>query len=198
MIRFSFCHNSPMDLLLGHFIRLTLSDIIVTLGWSHLRRTIPTSSFCRSTCQIFYASPSSYSWVIRTDRVHLMPYWGIFPSFRYGDDHFLTGLLQFSSLGREISYLLHESLFWRYSPGWAFIGAWHSYRDNYPSRLFSWDSLVDHSILSSWLASRAPFVTYGAFFRLFRWIESYATCHTRVYFPPSFPCSSAFRASVPS
>ena len=35
---------------------------------------ILASSFRRSTYRIFYASPSSYSWVIRIDRVYLMPY----------------------------------------------------------------------------------------------------------------------------
>ena len=54
---------------------------------------ILTSSFCRSACQICYVSPLSYSWVIRTDWVHLMPYWGIFPSFSYEDDYSLTDLL---------------------------------------------------------------------------------------------------------
>ena len=105
----------------SHFmISLRFLDGVISGSWTL------TSSFHRITCQIFYASPSSYSWVIRTDRVHLMPYWGIFPSFSYGDGRSVMDLLQFSSFDREISYLLHGSLFWRYSSRWAFSVAWCS------------------------------------------------------------------------
>ena len=107
----SFHHDSLMDFLLSRFIRLTLSDVSVTFGWSRLKLMDFHIIILSSTCQIFYASPSSYSWVIRTDRVHLMPYWGIFPSSSYGNGCFVTDLLQFSLLGREILHLLHWSLF---------------------------------------------------------------------------------------
>ena len=74
----SFCHESLFDLLSGHFIRLTLFDVSVIFGWNRLRLMVFHIIILSSTCQIFYASPSSYSRLIRTDWVHLMPYWGIF------------------------------------------------------------------------------------------------------------------------
>ena len=87
---------------------------------------------------------------------------GHIPSFSYGDDRYLADLLQFSSLGREILYLLYWSLFLWFSSRWAFSGAWRSWswlshytwpysrlfwwdRGSYPSGLFSWDSLLDYS-----------------------------------------------------
>ena len=143
-----------------------------------------TSSFRWSTCQIYDASPLSCSWVIRTDQIHLMSYWGIFPSFSYGDGRSVTDLLQFSSFDREISYLLHGSLFWRYSSRWAFSVAWRSDRDSYLSRSLSWDSLVDHSIWSSRLINRAFFETHGVSFKPFWWIESYGDMLHWGIFPP--------------
>ena len=142
-----------------------------------------------------------------------MPYWGIFPSFGYGDERSLIGLLRFSSLGREILCLLYWSLFLWFSSRWAFSGAGHSGCDCLTIRdssvdccieitvvtlsdHFFWDSLVDHSIWSSRLTSRASFETHGVSFIPFWWIKSYATCHTGAYFPLSFPCSSAFRATM--
>ena len=74
----SFCHDSLLDLFSGHFIRLTLFDVSVIFGWSRLRLMDFHIIILSSTCQIFYASPSSYSRLIWTDRVHLMSYWGIF------------------------------------------------------------------------------------------------------------------------
>ena len=50
---------------------------------------------------------------------------GHIPSFSYGDDHSLIDLLQFSSLGQEILYLLYWSLFLWFSSRWVFGGAWH-------------------------------------------------------------------------
>ena len=176
-----------------------------------------TSSFRQRMCQVCDASPLSYSWVIRTDRIHLMPYWGIFPSFGYGDDRSLIGLLRFSLLGREILYMLYWSLLLWFSSRWVFGGTgcsgcdclticdssvdccieitWVTLSDH-----FFWDSLVDHSIWSSQLTSRASFETNGVSFRPFRWIESYVTRYTRAHFPPppSFPCSSTFRDFVSS
>ncbi|RVW56813.1 hypothetical protein CK203_082738 [Vitis vinifera] len=58
----------------------------------------PASSFQRGTYQICYASHWCYSRVIGTDRVHLMSYWGILPSFSPGGDRSLTYPLQFPSL----------------------------------------------------------------------------------------------------
>ena len=52
---------------------------------------------------------------------------GHIPSFSYGDDRYLADLLQFSSLGREILYLLYWSLFLWFSSRWAFSGAWRSW-----------------------------------------------------------------------
>ena len=43
-------------------------DGVVSGSW------ILASLFCRITCQIFHPSSLSYSWVIMTDRIHLMPY----------------------------------------------------------------------------------------------------------------------------
>ena len=51
---------------------------------------------------------------------------GHIPSFSYGDDRSLADMLHFSSLDREISYLLHRSLFLWFSSRWAFSGAWRS------------------------------------------------------------------------
>ena len=136
-------------------------------------------------------------------------------AYGYGDDRSLTDLLQLSSLDRGISYLLHGSLFWRYSSRWAFIVAGCSSCDCLTIRdssvdycieitwvtlldHFSRNSLEDHSVWSFRFTSEESFETYGVSFRPFRWIESYATCHTAAYFPPSFLCSLAFKASVPS
>ena len=162
-----------------------------------------TSSFCRDTCQIYDASLLSYSWFIGTDWIHRMP--GIFPSFGYEEGHSITNLLQFSPLGREISYLLHRSLFWRYSSRWAFSGAGHSGCDCLaicyssvdccieitvvtPIRSsFFWDSLVDHLIWSSRLTTRASYETHGVSFKHFRWIESYGDMLHWGIFPPIIP-----------
>ena len=40
----------------------------------------------------------SYSWVIKTDRMHLMPYWGIFPSSNWRGDGFLQICYSFHHL----------------------------------------------------------------------------------------------------
>ena len=61
-----FCFISswlPGGLSLGRFIRLTLSNVSVIFVWSHRAHGFSHHPFHRSTCQIFYASPSSYSWV---------------------------------------------------------------------------------------------------------------------------------------
>ncbi|RVW77707.1 Retrovirus-related Pol polyprotein from transposon 17.6 [Vitis vinifera] len=76
--------------LLTRSARFILVDIVVILGWGYVECLDPTSSFQCGTHQVFYASPWCYSRVIRADRVHLMPYWGIFPSFSHGGDRSLT------------------------------------------------------------------------------------------------------------
>ena len=83
---------------------------------------IPTSSFQCGTHQVFYASPWRYSRVIRADRIHLMPYWGIFPSFSHGGDRSLTCPSQFPSFGRDILYSPHWPLFLSSSSIWALSG----------------------------------------------------------------------------
>ena len=84
---------------------------------------IPTSSFQWGTYQVFYASPWCYSRVIRTDRVHLMPYWSIFPSFSHGGGRSLTCPSQFPSLGRDTLYSPRRPLFLSSSSIWALSGA---------------------------------------------------------------------------
>ena len=190
----------------SHFPMLVwFLDGVVSGSW------ILASSFCQSTYQIFYASPSSYSWVIKIDRVHLMPYWGIFPHLAMEMTVLITNLLQLSSLGREILYLLYGSLFWWCSSRWAFNGARRSGCDCLTicdssvdccieimvvtlSYHFFGDSLVDHSVLSFRLASGASFETHGVSFRPFQWIESYGDMlHWAI-----FPYSLAFRATISS
>ena len=79
MIQFHFVltlqENLSWVVQLGSYflILLWFLDGVISSVW------IPISPFQWSTCQISCASPLSYSWVIRIDRVHLMPYWGIFP-----------------------------------------------------------------------------------------------------------------------
>ena len=84
---------------------------------------IPTSSFQWGTYQVFYAYPRCYSQVTRTDQVHLMSYWGIFPSFSHGGHRSLTYLLQFPSLSQDIWYSPHWPLFLSSSSRWALSGA---------------------------------------------------------------------------
>ena len=67
MSGWGFCFISswlPGGLSLGRFIRLTLSDVCVIFVWSHRAHGVSHHPFRRSTCQVFYASPLSYSWVI--------------------------------------------------------------------------------------------------------------------------------------
>ena len=84
---------------------------------------IPTSSFQWGTYQVFCTSPRHYSQVTRTDQVHLMSYWGIFPSFSHGGHRSLTYPLQFPSLGRDILYSPRWPLLLSSSSIWAFSGA---------------------------------------------------------------------------
>ena len=169
-----------MDLPLSHLIRLTLSDVSVIFGWSRLRfmdsRIVIPSGYMSDLLCILIELLMSYQDGSGTSDTIL----GHIPSFSYGDDHFLTNLLQFSSFGREMSYLLYGSLFWWCSSRWVSSGTGRSgchclaIHDSSVdccieitmvtlSDHFSGDPLVDHSIWSSRLASRAPFDTYGVF-----------------------------------
>ncbi|RVW96481.1 Retrovirus-related Pol polyprotein from transposon 17.6 [Vitis vinifera] len=65
--------------------RFILFDIVVIPGWSYVE------------CLDFP----------RTDRIHLMPHWGIFPSFSHGGDRSPTCPSQFPSPGRDILYSPH-------------------------------------------------------------------------------------------
>ena len=82
-ILFHFIMTLPMDLPLGHFIRFTLFDVNVIFGWSRLGLMDSRIVISPGTCQIFCTSPSSCLWVIRTDRLHLMPHRGIFPPHHF-------------------------------------------------------------------------------------------------------------------
>ena len=112
------------------WVILSSSHFLILLWfflWSHLRHIgshIIISVGYMS--DLLYFPPWSYSWVIKIDRIHMMSYWGIFPSSSCRGDGFLTDLLQFSSLGREILYMRYCSLFLWFSSRWAFSGAWRS------------------------------------------------------------------------
>ena len=122
----SFCPDSLVEPLLSLSIRLIFSDIVVILGWSYSRRigshiTISVEYMSDLLCipmelLLSYQDRSGTSDAIL----------GHIPSFSYRDDRSLTDFLQFSSLGREILYLLYWSLFLWFSSRWAFSGAWHS------------------------------------------------------------------------
>ena len=143
MIRFHFVltlrGNLSWVIQLGSYflILLWFLDGVISGAW------IPTSPFQWSTCQISYTSPLSYSRVIKTDRIHLMPYWGIFPSFNCRDDGFLIDLLQSSSLSQEIYYLPYWLLFVWFSSRWDFSRAWHSGFDGLAIHDSSVDSCVE-------------------------------------------------------
>lgn len=116
-----FCHDPPVDLTLSRFIRLTPSDVSVIFVWSHLGLIdshIIISSECMSDLLcIPMELLMSHQDISGTFDATL----GHIPSFSYGDDCSLTDLLQFSSFDREMSYLLHGSLFRWFSSRWAFI-----------------------------------------------------------------------------
>ena len=140
---------------------------------------IHTSSFRQSTCQIFYASPLSYPWVIWTCRVHLIPHWGIFP-------HLVIETIVLSL----ICYGFHHSTercricFMGHYSGdfhWDEPSLEHGIRFDRSVSLMERPLRLRESLLNHSIGSRVVMTRY-----------------TGAYFPLSFPCSLAFRASVPS
>ena len=122
----SFCPDSLVEPLLSLSVRLIFSDIVMILRWSYSR-----CIGSHITISVKYMSDILYipmelflSYQGRSGTSDAML--GHIPSFSYRDDRSLIDLLQFSSLGREILYLLYWSLFLWFSSRWAFGGAWHS------------------------------------------------------------------------
>ena len=102
-----------MEPFLSHSVRLILSNIVVILWWSYLRRIdsliIISVEYMSDLLYIPIELSSSYqdgSDVLVTivghiflgylhRRMRQLPYWGIFPLFYFGDDRLLMELLPF-------------------------------------------------------------------------------------------------------
>ena len=90
---FLFYDDSLVEPFLSHLVRLILPDVVVIFGLSYfgcIDSHIIISVRCMSD---LYTSPWSYSRVVRTDQIYLMPYWGIFLPSNCRGDGFLTDLL---------------------------------------------------------------------------------------------------------
>ncbi|RVW86565.1 hypothetical protein CK203_045636 [Vitis vinifera] len=70
--------------------RFILFDIVVIPGWGYVECLDSHVIISVRSTSGLLCIPWCYSRVIRADRVHLMPYWGIFPSFSHGGDRSLT------------------------------------------------------------------------------------------------------------
>ena len=122
----SFCLDSPVGPSLRHSIRLIFFDIIMIIGWSYSRciGSHITISVEYMSDLLYIPMESFLSYQGRSSTSDAML--GHIPFFSYRDDRFFIDLLWFSSLSREILYLLYRSLFLWFSSRWAFGGAWHS------------------------------------------------------------------------
>ena len=140
---------------------------------------ILTSSFRRSAYQICYVSPWSYSWVIRTYQVHLMPHWGIFPHSAM--ETIALSLICYSF--HHSTERCHICFMGHYSDDFHRdeLSLEHSMRFDCSISLVDRSLRLRESLLDHSIGSRVVMTRY-----------------TRAYSPPSFPCSSAFRASVTS
>ena len=122
----SFCPDSPLEPFLSHFVKLILSDIVVILRWSYFRCIGSHIAISMKYMSDLLCIPMELFLSYQDRPGTFDAILGHIPSFSYGDDRSLANLLHFSSLGREISYLLHRSLFLWFSSRWAFSGAWRS------------------------------------------------------------------------